>query len=192
MGAQAFYSSGFGIDVKSVYLEVCEQEINNGIHPNNLRHKGSIKKVPLPSGATVKNIYNFVKKNIDSSDYCDKYGPMLYFEIPNSRISEISVPAGVIIEKNTAKGSKKWETVYTLNFEEWFHGNYKKTQKEFKTIAEASKYAKSLAIKGISSKLDISKKLSDPKLVNLSTFNVKYKKFKQKQSLFVFFGLYPT
>ena len=44
----------------------------------------------------------------------------------------------------------------------------------------------------IESKLDISKKLSDPKLVNLAKFVVKYKKIKQKQSLFVFFGMFPT
>lgn len=192
MGAQAFYASGFGIDSKSVYTEVCEQEIDNGIHPNDLRHKGFLKKLPLPVGANAKNIYKFVKTQTNSNDYCDKYGPMLYFEIPNARTVEVSVPASVIMEKNNSKGVKKWETIYTLKFLEFFHGNYRDSTKDFKSIVDASKYAKELAMKGIESKLDISKKLSDPKLVNLAKFVVKYKKIKQKQSLFVFFGMFPT
>lgn len=192
MGAISFEESAYGVDAKSAYEDACQNAIDNGLHPQKLTYKGQLQKVQLPSGANIKNIYSFVNKYLDMNAYSDKYSPMYYFEIPNARTQEVSVPAGVTVVKNSAKGVKKWETVFTVSYEEFKQHSFRTIQKDFKTNVLATEYAKSLAANGIECKLDISKKLNNPALSNVATFKTKYKKVKQKQSLFVFFGMCPS
>lgn len=192
MGAYDFTASGYGVNVREVYDSVCQDSIDNGTHPNHLRQKGQLKQVALPAKATIKNIYDLADEYLQKPQYSDKYGPMYYFEIPNARKVKVKVPSGAVVKKNTSKGVRKWETVYTVTYEEFKYERWNNVTKDFKTSALATAFAKELAVKGTHSTIDIAKKLSDPKLARLANVEPKLKEVMQKQSLFVFFSFLPS
>lgn len=192
MGAYDFTASGYGANVNEVYESVCQDSIDNGTHPNHLRGKGQLKKVALPANATIKNIHDLADGYLQKPQYSDKYGPMYYFELPNAKKAKVRVPSGAVVKKNTAKGVRKWETVYSVTYEEFKFQNWNKVSKDFKTNALAAAFAKELAAKGVHSVIDIAKKLSDPKLARLASVEPKMKEVTQKQSLFVFFSFLPS
>ncbi len=192
MGAYNFTSYGHGINVHDVYEDVFDQAISNGIHPNHLRNKGQLKKVALPEKANKKNIYDIAEDYLEKDSYQDKYGPMYYFEIPNAISVKTKVISGSTVNKSSEKGSIKWETVYTVSYEEFKHGQFFAVNKDFKTNPLATAFAKELAMNGLHSTINISKKPSNAKLSQLATVAPKYKEVTQKQSLFVFFSVLPS
>lgn len=192
MGAYDFTAFGYGTNVREVYESVCQDAIDNGTHPNHLRQKGQLKQVALPAKATVKNIEDFTEQYLNRSPYSDKYGPMYYFEFPKARKAKVKVPSGAVVKKNTAKGVRKWETVYSVSYEEFKYERWNTVTKDFKTGALANAFAKELAAKGIHSTIDIAKKLTDPKLARLADVSPKMKEVNQSQSLFVFFSMLPS
>lgn len=191
MGAQVFQRSWFGLDAKIAYKEAVDEAVYDGLHPNALHGKGGLSRVILP--AKVKDevaAYEHIDKLLDQNAYNDKWGSMFYVEIPNAAIKEVSVISGVKTIKNEKKGVKKWINVITVKFHIPCEHNHQ--EKEFTDKKAATDFAKEKVLQGFYVNLENSKKLSDPGLANICKMEPTYKRVKQKQSLFIFFGFYPT
>jgi len=191
MGAQVFQRSWFGLDAKIAYKEAVDEAVYDGLHPNALHGKGGLSRVILP--AKVKDevaAYEHIDKLLDQNAYNDKWGSMFYVEIPNAAIKEVSVISGVKTIKNEKKGVKKWINVITVKFHIPCENNHQ--EKEFTDKKAATDFAKEKVLQGFYVNLENSKKLSDPGLANICKMEPTYKRVKQKQSLFIFFGFYPT
>lgn len=191
MGAQVFQRAWFGLDAKTAYKEATEDAVYNGLHPNALHGKGGLSRVSLP--ANIKNeasAFDYIDKLMEQNAYNDKWGNMFYVEIPNATVKEVSVISGVKTIKNEKKGVKKWINVITVKFHIPCEHNHQ--EKEFTDIKSANDFAKEKVLQGFYVSIETAKKLSDPGLANICKMEPTYKRVKQKQNLYIFFGFYPT
>lgn len=191
MGAQVYQKAWHGINVQEAYKEAIDDSVYQGLHPHALRNKGGLSRVSLPASVKTEALaFDYVDKLLEKDAYCDKWGNMFYVEIPNHTVKNVSVIGGVKTVKNIKTGVKKWVNVFTVTYRKLFEGNQE--SKDFTTKQAANDFAKEKALLGFSVSLDIAKKLSDPTLANVFKMEPAFKTVKQKQSLFIFFGFYPT
>lgn len=191
MGAQLYQKAWTGVTVKEAYDESTEDSVYQGLHPHALSNKGGLSRVDLPANIKSESAaFDYVDKLLEKDAYCDKWGSMFYVEIPNAVVKNVSVVAGVKTVKNTKTGVKKWINVFTVSFRKICEAN--EGSKDFTTKPAATAFAKEKALEGFTVTIDIAKKLNDPALATVCKIEPTYKTIKQKQSLFIFFGFYPT
>lgn len=191
MGAQVYQKAWHGLNVQEAYKEAIDDSVYQGLHPHALHNKGGLTRVSLPASVkTEAAAFDHVDKLLEQADYGDKWGNMFYVEIPNHTVKNVLVICGVKTVKNTKTGAKKWVNVFTVTYRKLFEGN--EGSKDFTNKKSANDFAKELTLLGLSVSIDIAKKLSDPTLANVCKMEPTFKSVKQKQSLFIFFGFYPT
>lgn len=191
MGAQVYQKSWHGLNVKEAYNEATDDSVYQGLHPHALNNKGGLSRVSLPSNIKSEAAaFDYVDKLLEQDAYGDKWGSMFYIEIPNHVVKNVSVISGVKTVKNTKTGVKKWVNVFTVSYRKVFESN--EGSKDFTSKPDAVAFAKEKTLQGFTVVMDIAKKLSDPSLATVFRMEPTYKTIKQKQSLFIFFGFYPT
>lgn len=191
MGSQIYQKAWHGLNVQEAYKDATYDSVQQGLHPHALHNKGGLIRVSLP--ASVKSeadAFDHIDKLLEQPAYGDKWGNMFYVEIPNATVKEVSIVSGVKTIKNEQKGVKKWINVITVKFHIPCEHNHQ--EKEFTDKKLANDFAKEKVLQGFYVSIETAKKLSDPGLANICKMEPTYKRVKQKQNLYIFFGFYPT